>query len=285
MALHTHGNLGNVLQPRQSAPISHAGPSPLGGGRSQTMDKFGTLLSDPRMKAFMLNMAANLLTQQGIATSMGRGLEGVGRFETTNRQMQIAREQEEYRRREAAKKGKGGGGGGKVDRAKLLAHRQKLFETYMENGDFETMEDAMDRATVQALADFGQPGALRSYMGLTPEDRAKSRGRWSDIDLAIGAGEAFGKGGGEGGGTEEGSTGGGTEGGTTTSPTAPQGLTDQTTPSITKPIWNFDPVDLLWPYGEIPAIPLPSAPGLGGVLDDKPKPNTSTKGRRNPWEK
>lgn len=76
------------------------------------------LQQNPALMSFMVNMAANLLTQQGIAGAAGAGLQGVGRYNEQEAARQKEAELEARRRMEsdrefALRAGKLAGGGGR----------------------------------------------------------------------------------------------------------------------------------------------------------------------------
>lgn len=185
------GGGGRTPTPRPSTTTDVTG-QPV---RGQSENRFAALMQNPQMQSFMLNMAANLLGQQGVASSAAAGLEGMGRQATAENRLDAEREAETYRRQQAEqarqdalRKGSGGGGRGKSNAAgdaALMKRRDAIFKMLggedLEPGSAEQQE-ILARATVMAMAEAGDRTAFEFYNGLSPEARIANSSRFLDFN-------------------------------------------------------------------------------------------------------
>lgn len=176
--------LGVSLNPRKTtpSPTQLAAPVPSNSGLagpSPMMSKVNGFMSDPSNKAFMMQVAASLLAQQGIMQSLSQGLGAKGRYS-------VADEQFKRRQAEDARRvGKGGGGGGGAsladknnEKLKKDFARWQSYYSDLNVGDW-TPDEVNGMAWMQAMRDNGDSAALEAYNSMDDADRAAMAGAYA----------------------------------------------------------------------------------------------------------
>lgn len=181
-------------RPQQGLGQTVAGPQNSVAGRGAGF--MAKMQQNPQLMAFMMNMAANLLTQQGIAGAAGAGLQGIGRYNEQEAGRQKEAELEERRRMEADREfalragklgGRGGGGsggsGGTVGKDGKIDPNSKAYQTafnkalpkLLELNESEglglTYDEVVGRAHIETLASLGDRRTGNAYLSADEESQ------------------------------------------------------------------------------------------------------------------
>lgn len=189
--------VGSILAPPAASPSSAAPPvsarpkprpQTLGGAVDDRGGKFQQLMENPRFKAFMLNVAANLLMGNPIGPALAMGIKGMGRSEQIlgDLQRQAAEDALKLQKIGGVGGGRGGGrgsGGGEGSSLGVDPNSKEYkkiledsVERLREEGDPTMSEvELLGLAHLQTMARLGSPDELEAYESLSDSPSVRTQ--------------------------------------------------------------------------------------------------------------